>query len=533
MKALGFATVLAAIFLAAAPLSTYAADTSGGAKDMPPVSQTLVREGDYAVNLAKALDLGNTDEEGEAEVLLASAGIAPKGGWISDFPVTPDIIGDLQMQVINAADAGKVKMDARSAEKAFLTMNKRLGLPITASQLDREKEYSGAQEGEDYEYREEPAVVENTYVENYYYEEGPPVVTYYQPPLDYFYLYSWCSYPFWYSGFHFPGYWVLNDFTTIVVVNNDGGTVVVRGGKVIVKGGTVVLADGTVVTGKTKVVSNTKKDPVTKKTVSVDPVTKQVRTASNKAVEGGAASRSGLKAGAAARAGDKAGGFDKRSAGNILKKSVERDATKGMSRDAVSVDRAARAGGKTLGGGADAGAANLGRRSGDNNPAQSLKGRSSSIGRDGGRDIRTSPAYRDRSFGTLGRGENPAPSLKGRSYDSPSRSAGSIDSAPSMRGGSYSGDSGRPARSFDPAPSMRGRSFDSGMARGGDHGARGASPQAGMSRGGDGGRSFGGGGRSFSAPSAPSIGSRGGGGGGGFGKTLGGGGGGGGCRGKC
>ena len=48
------------------------------------------------------------------------------------------------------------------------------------------------------------------------------MVTYYPPPSDYYYLYAWVPYPFWCSGFYFPGFFFLNDFDTIVVVNHHG-----------------------------------------------------------------------------------------------------------------------------------------------------------------------------------------------------------------------------------------------------------------------------------------------------------------------
>ncbi len=49
-------------------------------------------------------------------------------------------------------------------------------------------------------------------IDEYYYNEGPPVVTYYPPPWDYYYLYGWVPYPFWCSGFFFPGFFILNYF---------------------------------------------------------------------------------------------------------------------------------------------------------------------------------------------------------------------------------------------------------------------------------------------------------------------------------
>jgi len=73
---------------------TIVAEQSGEtAKQPPPISQTLVREGDFAVKLAESLKMGKPQGEAEAESMLASAGVAPKNGWIADYPLTPDIIG--------------------------------------------------------------------------------------------------------------------------------------------------------------------------------------------------------------------------------------------------------------------------------------------------------------------------------------------------------------------------------------------------------------------------------------------------------
>ena len=52
-----------------------------------------------------------------------------------------------------------------------------------------------------------------------YEEQGPPVVTYYEPPEPYTYLYVWVPYPFWSTGFYYPGYFMLKDFHRRVHVN--------------------------------------------------------------------------------------------------------------------------------------------------------------------------------------------------------------------------------------------------------------------------------------------------------------------------
>ncbi len=171
-------------------------------KQAPPISQTLVREGDFAIKLAESLRMGRPTNEAEAENLLASAGIAPKNGWIADYPVTPDIIGELVTAVGDAADARKLVMGKEEALKVLRTAAAELELPVIA-------ESDGYSEGPS---STAPEYAEPPVVEDYYYAEGPPVITYYLPPPDYLYLYAWVPSPFWCSGFYFPGFYILHDF---------------------------------------------------------------------------------------------------------------------------------------------------------------------------------------------------------------------------------------------------------------------------------------------------------------------------------
>src|SRR5574342_367299 len=98
MKRLVLLIVTAGLLLLPA-MEGFAEDTSSGKGSPPPVSQTLVREGDYAMDLAPALGLGSPDNEASAESMLTEVGIAPHNGWIADYPVTPDIIGELQEDI--------------------------------------------------------------------------------------------------------------------------------------------------------------------------------------------------------------------------------------------------------------------------------------------------------------------------------------------------------------------------------------------------------------------------------------------------
>jgi len=98
--------------------------------ETPPIAQTLIREGDFAVKLAEILKIGQAKNEAEAESMLAAVGIAPKNGWIADYPVTPDIIGELQNAIGSAVDSGKLGMNRDEAVKAFQDLAAQQGLPV-------------------------------------------------------------------------------------------------------------------------------------------------------------------------------------------------------------------------------------------------------------------------------------------------------------------------------------------------------------------------------------------------------------------
>ncbi len=164
----------------------------------PPIAQPLIREGDFAADLAEALNLGTAMNEAEAESALSTVGILPRNGWIADYPVTPDIIGEVQASVSDAASTGKLPVGKDSAMAAFQRVIKGYDMSVRAA----EGQPSG----------ETPSMPESTVINNYYYTEGTPVVTYYAPPPDYAYLYTWVPYPFWWWDYWFPGFFVLVDF---------------------------------------------------------------------------------------------------------------------------------------------------------------------------------------------------------------------------------------------------------------------------------------------------------------------------------
>jgi hypothetical protein len=217
-------------------------------QEVPPVAQTLVREGDFAIKLAAELGLGNPTDEASAEDVLATAGVLPSNGWISDYPMTPEIVGQLQESIARAAEEGKLPMNADAATRGLYTLTSQMNLPTPAG--------SGAMPADA---KKAPAdKTSPTVINNYYYDQGPPIVTYYPPPADYMYLYAWVPFPTFWFGFWFPGFFICHNFTTVVVTR-----------PVFVNQGFIMQ--------RRVVVSNRFIDPVTRRVAVVDPV---ARTAS-------------------------------------------------------------------------------------------------------------------------------------------------------------------------------------------------------------------------------------------------------------
>lgn len=181
------------------------------ASQAPPIEQTLVREGDFVVKLVERLRISTPQNEAEAEMMLSSTGISPKNGWTSDYPVTPDIIGELQNAVGDAADAGRLSMGRNEALKTLQDLAAEVGLSVV---VDRRVDYPSEEPPRTYSYYSEPTVT------NYYNTYGPPIVTYYPPPWPYLYLYAWVPYPFWWTGVYFPGFYVLTNFHRCVYVHH-------------------------------------------------------------------------------------------------------------------------------------------------------------------------------------------------------------------------------------------------------------------------------------------------------------------------
>ncbi len=173
----------------------------------PPIEQPLLREGTLAFDLAETLKIGTPQNEVEAESMLGDVGIAPRNGWIMDYPVTPDIVGELRNSISEAAGSGKLTIDRDEALNTFDSVMAGYNMAV--------RPYT---DGEKYGPSSEPSPSDSSAIDDYYSSTGPPLVTYYAPPRDYYYLYVWVPCPFWWSNLRFSGFFILRDFHRVIIV---------------------------------------------------------------------------------------------------------------------------------------------------------------------------------------------------------------------------------------------------------------------------------------------------------------------------
>lgn len=186
--------------------------------ERPPIEQPLVSEGQFAVELANALGLSSSHDEAAAEDSLSRVNIAPRNGWIADYPVTPDILEEVRDSAAGSASAGAIKMSAADAARTVDAVSSALNL-LVREKGDSQSGYPSGEYGSASApppaYGAPGQYVEPTVIDGYYDDNGPPVVTYYAPPWDYAYMYDWVPYPFWWDGYYFGGFFILGDFNCV------------------------------------------------------------------------------------------------------------------------------------------------------------------------------------------------------------------------------------------------------------------------------------------------------------------------------
>jgi hypothetical protein len=129
---------------------------------------------------------------------------------MADYPVTPDIIGELRDSVTYAAQAKTIPIDQDTALKTLEDVQASVNISVSPGPAGPPE--TSAEGATGMPQAGEGNYPDQTVINNYYYEQGPPIVTYYAPPPDYYYLYAWVPYPFWWGGFWFGGFFELHDF---------------------------------------------------------------------------------------------------------------------------------------------------------------------------------------------------------------------------------------------------------------------------------------------------------------------------------
>ena len=197
-----FGTCIITLLLSLLPVVALA-QTVNVLASPPPISQPLITEGALAIQLVTTLGVSSATDEITAESDLGDAGIAPRNGWIADYPVTPDIVAEVRQSVADAVDKGSLSLNRDEALKRYDSTVAGFDLTVR-SYMGSEQASDSPETCENYP---NPAIINNTYS-----NEGPPIVTYYCPPPDYYYQYDWVPYPFWWTDFWFPGFFILRDF---------------------------------------------------------------------------------------------------------------------------------------------------------------------------------------------------------------------------------------------------------------------------------------------------------------------------------
>jgi hypothetical protein len=172
------------------------------------IAPSVVRQGDFALRLAQALNLP-ASEEGEAARALTALGIQPVGGWVADYPMTPQIVAELRNAVVAAATAGRLVMRLDAAMRAFTELVAEFGLPLPAEPAPG---YAGGGAAPATAYG--PSC-NGTALDYYYGNFGMPLYSYCPPPAAYYYLYSWVPYGFYWHQHVFTGFFIRKHFDAI------------------------------------------------------------------------------------------------------------------------------------------------------------------------------------------------------------------------------------------------------------------------------------------------------------------------------
>jgi hypothetical protein len=172
------------------------------------IAPAVVRQGDFALQLAQALALDIApDDEDQAVYALVALGIEPAMGWQADYAMTPQIVTELRADVADAAATGRLGMDADAALAAFDGLLAELALPLPAESVPA---YAGGAPPVGY-----APYCDAGALQSYYGGVGLPIYSYCTPPVAYLHYYSWVPCGFRAHGHRFAGFFIQKQIIVI------------------------------------------------------------------------------------------------------------------------------------------------------------------------------------------------------------------------------------------------------------------------------------------------------------------------------
>ena len=124
------------------------------------VSSGLAREGDFAIKLAEVLKLGTARTRLKQRTCWLQPVSHRKNGWIADYPLTPDIIGEVRTSISLALDSRKIAMkkdEASLAVQVLIDNQRKLQDSASQEQTSEYGDYlSASHEAYDPYYSPEP-----------------------------------------------------------------------------------------------------------------------------------------------------------------------------------------------------------------------------------------------------------------------------------------------------------------------------------------------------------------------------------------
>ncbi len=93
-------------------------------------AQKRVTQGEYAVALAKKLEIAESPTVAEAVSRLKHLGVEPDKGWKSDAEMTPELVEQLYRRLVDAVEEGKLDFSVDQLKKILRDLAVSFDLPF-------------------------------------------------------------------------------------------------------------------------------------------------------------------------------------------------------------------------------------------------------------------------------------------------------------------------------------------------------------------------------------------------------------------